>query len=466
MLTVYSDPVTCDCEGFTRRDFLRAGTLGLGGLSLSWLLRQQAARAAEANYLRQKSVVLLFLSGGASHIETFSPNGDAPAPFRSVTGDVQTTVPGLRFGGTFPLLARHAHRMAVVRSFQHPVGGHVEAIVHVLTGGTDPTGRGSAGFGMGAAYARLRGSNHPDTGIPTYALMNSDEVDPQYRNEHGRVERGSRPNALGAAYAPFNPGGDGEAASNMTLNVSPDRLDSRRHLLTAVDRLRKRHERNVDFGGDDRFKQQAYELLLGGAAQALDVTREPLSVVERYDTSEYQVGKKVFRSSELGLHMLRARRLIEAGCGFVTIHSAGWDMHADSNNPGILRGMEMLGPTVDKATAAFLSDIEERGLLDDVLLIITGDFGRTPTINKRGGRDHWPKLCTLALAGGGLDTGGTIGSSSRKNDEPTSTPVTPAHLFGTVLHTLFDVSALRLARGVPRELMQVISAAQPISLHG
>jgi hypothetical protein len=453
--------LTLSTAAGSRRDFLRVGTLGLGGLTLPWLLSQRAA-AAGTDAVRDKAVVLLFLSGGASHIETFNPNRDGPPPSRSVTGEVQTSLPGVSFGGTFPQLARHAHEMAVVRSFQHPIGGHVEAIRHVLTGGADPLGKGLAGFGMTAAYARLRGANHPHTGMPTTGLLNSDEVDPQYRSEKDRIVRGSAPNALGANFAPFIPDGKGDAVANLSLNVSIDRLDDRRSLLTELDRLRRTSEASDLWAGTDKYTQQAFDVLLGATAETFDLSREDPRLVERYDTSRFQVGKKLFRSSQLGLHLLTARRMIEAGCGFVTVHSAGWDMHADGNNPGIHSGMEMLGRPVDQAVSAFLDDLRDRGLLDKVLLIITGDFGRTPVVNSRGGRDHWPKLCTLALAGGGIDTGRVIGQSSRRNDEPLTDPITPGHLLGTVMHTLFDLGQLRLRPGIPRDLLQLLEAHPPI----
>ena len=459
MLTLFSGPSTLGCDGYTRRDFLRAGALGLGSLTLPWLL-QQRALAADAQ--RDRAVVLLFLSGGASHIETFNPNLDAPAPYCSITGEVQTSLPGVTFGGTFPLLAQHAHEMAVVRSFQHPIGGHVEAIVHVLTGGTDPTGKGTAGFSMGSAYARLQGANHPITGMPTFALLNSEEVDPQYRSERGRVERGSAPNGLGSNFAPFIPDGKGDAVGNLTLNIPPGRLDDRRTLLTALDRIHRDADATDALSGVDKYTQQAFDVILGSAAEAFDLSREDPRLAQRYDTSGYQVGKKSFRPSQLGRHLLTARRLIEAGCGFVTVHSAGWDMHADGNNPGIESGMEMLGRPVDRAVSAFLDDLHERGLSHNVLLIITGDFGRTPTINDRGGRDHWPRLCTLALAGGGLNMGQAIGQSARKNDEPLTDPIGPPHLLATVMHTLFDVGALRVRPNIPRDLLRILEGPSPI----
>lgn len=462
MLTLFADRGRRDCTGMTRRDFLQAGTLGLGGLSLSSLLENRVRAAASGSYLKDKAVVLLFLSGGASHIETFNPNMQASAPYHSVTGEVQTRVPGMTFGGTFPLLSEHAGNMAVVRSFRHPIGGHVQAIVHVLTGGTDPDGRQAAGFSMGSMYTRLRGANHPATGMPTYALLNSDEVDPQYRNERGRVERGSHPGSLGTSYGPFRPGGKGSATENMKLNIPHDRLDDRRSLLRALDRLKKQADVGGQLEGVDRFKQQAFDLILGSASEAFDLSKETPDRLERYDTSRFRVGKKKFRDSQLGRHMLTARRLIEAGCGFVTVHSAGWDMHADTNNPGVASGMEMLGRPVDKAVSAFLEDLQQRGLSDQVLLIVTGDFGRTPKINSRGGRDHWPRLCTLAFAGGGLNMGQIIGQSARNNDVPASEPISTSNLMATVMHTLFDVATLRVTRGVPRNLVSLAENGKPI----
>jgi hypothetical protein len=461
MLHLSSGNSTKDCEGFARRDFLQAGTLGLGALGLPWLL-QQKAQAANAGYVRNKSVVLLFLSGGASHIETFNPNLTGPTPSRSTTGEVKTTVPGLTFGGTFPLLARHAHQMSIVRSFQHPIGGHVQAIVHMLTGGTDPTGQRDEGFSMGSAYTRLRGTNHEITGMPTYALLNSEEVDPQYRNERGRVEKGSHAGSLGAAYAPFLPGSKGPTTQNMKLQMEAERLDDRRTLLGELDVLKAEAERIVEYQGADQYTQQAFDVLTGSASEAFDLSQEDRRIFERYDTSHIEVGKKKFRPSNLGKLMLTARRLVESGCGFVTVHSAGWDMHADGNNPGIVKGMNMLGRAVDKAASAFLGDLEQRGLLDDVLLVICGDFGRTPKVNSRGGRDHWPRLCTLALAGGGVGDGQIVGQSARNNDVPATEPISTGQLMSTVMHTIFDVGVLRITRGIPRDLLQQVERHEPI----
>jgi uncharacterized protein (DUF1501 family) len=461
MLTLHTGR-TRDCSGLSRRDFVQAGVLALGGLALPQLLAaKEAARKSGKSYVRDRSLVLLFLGGGASHIETFNPNLGAPAPYSSVTGEVKTAVPGFSLGGTFPQLAKHAKKLAVVRSFTHDNGNHPKAIIHVLTGGTDPTGDGKQGYSMGSVFARIRGANVEATGLPTNCLLTSPEVDGQYVNERSRIEAGSRPGSLGLAYAPFDPSGGSQLLKNLQLGVSPERLDDRKALLAQLDTAKRDIDASGAIAGASRFEQQALDMIVRGAGEAFDLRKEDPRTLERYDTSKFRVGKKVFQPSSLGRQMLLARRLVEAGCGFVTVQNSGWDMHADGNNPGIAPGMEMLGRPLDKAVGAFLTDLDQRGLADRVLLIITGDFGRTPTINKNGGRDHYPKLCTLAFAG--CQAGGqTIGQSTKHNDAPATDPIGPASLLSTVLHTLFDVGQMRLDPGVPRELAR-LAEAPPIA---
>jgi uncharacterized protein DUF1501 len=455
MLTLHSNS-SRDCSGLTRRDFVRAGVLGLGSLSLSHLLTAKAAaRAAGKSYVRDRSIVLLFLGGGASHIETFNPNLDAPEPYCSVNGEVKTGIPGLTLGGTFPFLAKHANKLAIVRSFAHSNSNHPKAIIHVLTGGTDPTGDGKVGQSMGSVYARLRGANHEASGLPTYCLVSSEEVDGQYIMERGRIAAGSHPGELGLAYAPFDPTGGGQLLNNLNLAIPVDRLDDRKLLLSKLDNVKRSIDASGNLQGLDRLELQALDMIVRGAGDAFDISKEDPRTIERYDTSHFRVGKKLFQPSSLGKQMLMARRLVEAGAGFVTVQNSGWDMHADGNNPGIGPGMEMLGAPLDKAVSAFLDDITSRGLLDKVLLVITGDFGRTPTINARGGRDHYPGLSTLAFCGGGLARGQIIGQSSRKNDAPASDPIGLANLQSTLLHALFDIGQMRLDQGIPRDLARL-----------
>ena len=462
MLTVFSGNKSKNCDGVSRRDFLSAGSLALGSLTLPQLLATRSALGSDHPYVRDRSVVLLYLSGGGSHIETFDPKMDAPAEIRSVTGSVQTTRPGVHYGGTFPQLANHAHELSIVRSFKHPIGGHEQAHVHVLTGGTDPKGDGKTGFSMGSLASRLRGANHPETGMPSFTLLTEPEIDGQYRKELGRVRKGSRPGVLGLPYSPFEPGAGGHAVENMTLHLPSDRFGDRRALLSSLDLWQRRVERLTTVSGTNKFNEQAVNLLAGGAAKAMDLSTEDPQLVERYDTSDTQIGFKKFRASTLGKQMLMARRLCEAGCGFVTVHSAGWDMHADGNNPGMQVGMEMLGRTMDKAVSTFLDDVKQRGLSDKILLVITGDFGRTPRVNKKGGRAHWARLCTLAFAGGGIQPGQIIGKSSRDGGEPATTPYNASHLMATIMHSRFDMGELRLESQFPRELMQMLEDTPPI----
>ncbi len=477
MLTIQS-AAGRTCDGWSRRDFVRAGMLTLGGLSLPQLLALQAHAAGEKiQFVRDRSVVLLYLSGGASHIETFDPKMNAPAEVRSMTGEVPTNLPGVSFGGTFPQLAARADKLVVVRSFQHPVGDHVAAHVHVLSGGTNLTGKSDKGFGMGAGYARLRGTNHPETGLPTNIFIGEQEVDGQYRNEKERALLGCAPGSLGPSFAPLlhetaTDAGNKKTsksapkqdslATNMRLNLPAERLEDRRQLLAQLDLLRREVDASGAMEGVDKFGAQAVNLVLGGAADAFDFRKEDKALRERYDTSHIKIGHKVFRPSTLGQQMLVARRLCEAGCGFVTVQSSGWDMHADGNNPGILKGMDMLGRSVDKAVSAFLDDLEARGLSEKILLVITGDFGRTPKVNNRGGRDHWTRLGTLAFAGGGLRMGQVVGQSARGADVPATEPISTANLMATVMHSLIDVGQLRLVAGAPRDLVNLLERGEPI----
>ena len=477
MLTIQTNATHRTCDGLTRRDFVRIGALGVGGLTLSQMLAFQAAAAGKRiEFVRDRSVVLLYLSGGASHIETFDPKMNAPAEIRSLTGEVPTNLSGVTFGGTFPELAARADKFAVVRSFQHPVGDHDAAHVHVLSGGSRLSGKSEKGFGLGACYARLRGTNHPESGLPTNIFLGEQEVDGQYNTEKGRALRGSAPGSLGQSFAPLlhetatpkvekgnaaAPKQD-SLATNMRLNLPADRLDDRRQLLSRLDSLRRDVDASGAMDGLDKFHAQAANLVLGGAADAFDFRKESRALRERYDTSHIQIGHKAFRKSTLGQQMLVARRLCEAGCGFVTVQSSGWDMHADGNNPSIVRGMEMLGRSVDKAVSAFLDDLSERGLSDKILLVITGDFGRTPKVNSKGGRDHWSRLGTLAFAGGGLRMGQVVGQSARGADVPATEPISPGQMMGTIMHSLFDVGQLRLVAGAPRELVSLLESGQPI----
>ena len=448
MLTIYTGKESRSCEGLNRRNFIQAGALGLGGLTLSTLLETQANAGTLGNPIKDKTVVVLFLSGGATHVETFDPKMSAPVEYRSMTGEVATSLPGVTIGGGFPQLAKLAHRMAFVRSFRHGNSSHGRARTLVLSGGN------KLQASWGSMYARIAGTSNPRTGLPNYTLITPKGADSKKFRQRDSIGTAGQSGTLGSAFRPFDPSAGGEVKQNMIMNIPRGRLTDRRALLANFDRLNKMSDASQSLKGANKFQQQAFDVILGGGANAFDLSEEDPKVIRRYSTERYRDKN----AQALGHQMLMARRLCESGVGFVNVSSGGWDMHRN-----LVKDMNQRGNAVDHAVAAFLSDIEDRGLSEKVLLIITGEFGRTPRINKRGGRDHWGNLCTLALAGGGLKMGQVIGRSDRKVSVPATKPVTPLDLTATVVNTLIDIPTARLVPNLPLELTQFMSQGQPIS---
>lgn len=416
-----------NCEGTSRRDFLQVGALGLGGLTLSDLLRAKGEASEARRRTKEASVIWLWLGGGPTHVETFDPKMTAPSEYRSVTGEVDTNLPGVTLGGNFERMAAVADKLAFVRSFAHTNSGHGGGTHYVMTG-YDNRQADNGGIptrpGIGSILARVRGTNHPETGIPTYVRLGNIYSD--------------GPAFLGTACGPFDP--RGEARKNMTLTVQEERLEARRSLLAGIDNLHREIDGSGLIEGLDAFDQQAFNIILSRSQQAFDLKFEDARVVERY-------------GSGLGQQLLLARRLCEAGCGFVTIHFGGWDMHG-----GIKQAMNKLGPQVDRAIATLIEDLELRGLSEQILLVISGEFGRTPKVNSGAGRDHWAPLSTLALAGGGLKMGQVVGESTAKVDRPKTTPITPQDLLATIFHVV----------GLDPHLQYTNQAGRPVSMieHG
>ena len=218
-----------------------------------------------------------------------------------------------------------------------------------------------------------------------------------------------------------------------------------------------------------RVQQQAFDVLTKGIAEAFDLSREHPATLARYDTTRLFDAAKLQKWGDmrrvtnlLGHQMLMARRLCEAGCGFVTVSDCGWDYHANNNSPRNMAGIHPMGGQVDHAVSAFIEDLHERGLQDDILLVVTGEMGRSPKLNKNGGRDHYGDLTSLLFAGGGLRMGQIVGASDRGAAKPATRPYDPSHLLGTVMHTLFDLGQLRVTRGLPPDLLKLIDANAPI----
>ncbi len=462
MLTIY------DGQPVSRRKFLTIGGLGLGGLSLTSLLGTDAVARRDGKPVSGKSVIFLFQQGGPSQHETFDPKMDAPDAVRTVTDCVQTSLPGVTFGSTMQQLAKLADKLTVVRSYQTGNGGHnIQPLV----------GAESHEANIGTHYSAYAGATQPRTGMPTNAVLYPASVCDDVPRPQARGDLRST-GSYGKAYQPFVPGADGQLQKDMKLNLPRERFfDDRRQVLAALDRL----NRDVDASGQlealDELEQQAYQLLLGGGvSKALDLSLEDPKTMARYDTSHFveshnwnqasrgRAGYYTANAKSLGKLLLLARRLCEAGCGFATIHAgyAGvWDMHGDGNNLNMVDGMQAVGQAYDHAAAAFVEDLEERGLTDKIMLVASGEMGRTPRINKRGGRDHWARLAPLLIHGGGTRSGQVIGQSTRDGGEPATENLTPKHLISSIMHTLFDVGKLRITRGVPSQLAQ-ISQEEPI----
>jgi uncharacterized protein (DUF1501 family) len=443
-----------DPARFGRRDFLRVGALSLGGLTIG---RFGSAVASSLSPVADKSVVLLFLHGGPSQLETFDPHMEAPAEVRCATGEVPTSLPGITFGSSFPNLARRAAQLAVVRSYVPGDANHdIKPVVCKDTFGAN----------LGAVYAHLAGANDPDTGMPRNIALFPRAVDPATQAGNMNFGNFSATGPFSPATAPFLPGAGGSLQQDMRLALPIDRFEDRQRLLKELDRAKSSLD-DARRDAIDSAREKALGVLLGGVADAFDLSREDGRTVARYDTTPLvrpeNIDKKwknynnyVDNAKALGKLLLLARRLCERGAGFVTVTTNFvWDMHSDVNNAPVAEGMRYMGPPLDHALSAFLDDVHARGLTDRILLVCCGEMGRTPRINKNGGRDHWGNLGPLLVAGGGLNMGQVIGRSTRSSGEPNTEPVRIKNLVATVLHTLFDVGRVRIERGLPREIAQM-----------
>lgn len=447
----------------------------LGALSLSSLLRANSAAVSTSG--TPKSVVILWLGGGPPGHETFDPKPDLPAEMRGINGVVKTSIPGVLFGADFPELAKRMDRLAVVRSFQSTTADHAMGHKIVLSGG------GGAGSpSIGSVVSRLRGTTNSATGMPNYTLIS----DPKDNYNLRAVGQGADAGKWSNQFNPFQYIGDfptKKAADlkvqdfefagkkvqrsllieNMELRLPRTRLDERAALLAQLDRLERDADRWNGLESVDKSRLQAFDVLRKGIGHAFDLSKEDPRLLARYDTSDIQVGFRTigYHPSILGKQMLLARRMCEAGCGLVLVQSAGWDFHNNDATPGLKAGLAMHAPELDRAASAFLDDVRERGLGDQILLIITGEMGRTPRIEKEG-RNHWATSTPLVLAGGGIRVGQVIGESTRNGGEPKTSPYKPSHLMASVMRALHvDSTSLRLRTDVPREVGNLVES-QPI----
>jgi hypothetical protein len=422
MITFNGNSTGNTCDGVSRRNFLQVGSLGVAGLTLPNLLRAEESAAVP---MKNKSVIWVWLGGGPTHVETFDPKMDAPREYRSTTGECKTPIPGVSIGGTYPKLAQQMKNMAIVRSFAHGNSSHGTGTTWVMTGYNDRTKMRPS---MGSIIAKAKGTAHPVTGLPSFVRIGGIGSD--------------GPGWLGTRFQALSP--SGQARKNMELSVDTTRLEGRRGLLDSIDVINRKVDRSGQMAGLDGFEQQAFDLVLGSAKDAFDIKKEDPKVRARY-------GKG------LGEQLLLARRLTAAGSRFVNIQYGGWDMHGKIQN-----AMKSRSPQMDQGLSALIEDLKQSGQLDDTLLVVTGEFGRTPRVNKNAGRDHWGRLCTLMLAGGGLNMGQVIGKSSPKLEDPAERHITPQDMLATVLQMFGLDSKLQFMNNQGRPTY-VVEDGRPIT---
>jgi len=404
------------CDGHTRRDMLRLGSTGLLGLTLPQLL---AAGETKTPPKREMSVIYLFLRGGLSTIDTLDLKPDAPVEFRGDFKPIATNVPGIMIGEHLPRLAQCANQYSLIRSFRHHNSDHGAADHYMLTGyfpqpGFNPNlNPNNTRPSHGSIIARKLG---PRGSVPPYVCL------PKVHPSAGSAY-------LGPTAAPFGIDADPNAPDFTVPDVLPpttiaaDRLDDRRALLARIDRFQKQTERKANRGAESVgvFQRKAFEMLTSAATkEAFDIHREPAKLRDEYGRHS------------LGQSCLMARRLVEAGVRCVTIDHANWDTH--DNNFTTLKGS--LLPFLDSGLPTLLHDLGERGLLETTLVVVTGEFGRTPRINKNAGRDHWGPSFTVLLAGGGIHGGRVIGKSDDRAQRPATDPFGPEDLSATMYHLM------------------------------
>jgi hypothetical protein len=456
-----------DCRpGYSRREFLRIGTLGLGGLALPHLLGGHGLAAGRSPITTGKSVIFLFQFGGPSQFETFDPKMNLPDSMRTVNGAIATALPGVTFGSAFPQLARRAKQLAVVRSY-NPGGRSNHDINPIVC-------KETLGASLGSHYSRMVGMINGN-GMPTNAALFPRSVDAGCHPVRFDFGNFLATGPIGSAFAPFVPDGGSTLQQNMRLNIPRDSLDDRRRLLTALDGVKRGIDSSGTMDAMDRIQSQAFDVILRGAVDAFDLAKESPKTIARYDTAPLVRPESINKSYDsskyyvdhaktLGKLLLQARRLCEAGCGFVMVNTGFvWDMHGVKGvHAGIEEGMRYVAPPLDHAVSAFLDDLEARGLSEKILLVMCGEMGRSPKISQIGGRDHHGALGPLVLAGGGLPMGQVIGRSTADGSAPLDNPIQMRHLVGTIMHTLFDVDELRLRVDATSHLVKLILESESI----
>ena len=414
------------CDGLSRRSFVQLGVAGMASASLADVARAKSAGQGSGN---NNAAIMIWLDGGPSHLDMYDLKPKAPAEYRGLWMPIRTNVPGIDIGELFPRQAQVADKFSIVRSLHHDTGSHFDGGHRMLTTKTlGAAGRSGRFPSLGSIVARERGPRR--RGMPSYIsvpVASSIGIRPGYFGG----------NWMGVQYDPFQTGGDPNSANFKVQNLNPvsglsiKRLESRRLLNRQLDKITSRADRSGLFTAMDKFDQDAFDFVSGTAARkAFDISREDPRLRDLYGRSNW------------GQSTLLARRLVEAGSTFVTVHFGGWDHHWNLKG-----GYESVLPRVDMAVSALFKDLSDRGMLDSTLVILCGEFSRTPRMNDGGnggppgskgtpGRDHWGNSMFCLLGGGGIRGGQVVGSTNAKGERPHSRAVTPSNIHATVYRAL------------------------------
>ena len=421
------------CKNFasarSRRDVLQVGMIGGLGLTLGDFFRMQSADAAQKHYESKegpaKSVISIYLPGGMAHQETFDPKPYAPFEYRGPFGTIPTKIPGERFSQNLKNIAQIADKITVIRSMHHGEAAHERGTHNMFTGYRPSPALKFPSIGSVVAH-----EFGPRKSLPPYVCI------PQQPN----VFAGS--GYLSSAYSPFSLGSDPAAGGfkvrdlNLPSGIDSARFGERRDMLSLVDSHFKNLEKSDALDAMDTFYQRAYGLISSKEArEAFNLNAEDAKIRDEYGRNQ------------AGQRMLMARRLVEAGVRFVTLTYGGWDHHQKIEN-----AMKGQLPPLDQAFATLIRDLDRRGLLDSTLVTITSEFGRTPKINKDDGRDHWPRVFSVVMAGGGIKKGLIYGTSDATASYPDKNPVTVENFATTLYHQMGIVADKELMAPGPRPI--------------
>lgn len=402
------------CDGHSRRDFVKLGALSVLGLTLPDLLRLEAANAAErtAKKTKAKNVLLIYLGGGLTHHDTFDPKPEAPQEIRGKYGVIPTTLAGIKFSSMMPEMAKCTDLFALCRSQVTGSDHHETAAQWMLTGN----------------YGVMQGGDYPSIGsVVTHETSPLNTLPPYIAipKNHSFTWELGKAAFLGERFESFktgNPADSNWKAPNLSLlaDVPQERLNRRKGMLEAVDHLAKRVESSDALNSMDSFYQRATQMILSSEArQAFDLSKESDKTRDAYGRNFW------------GAQALLSRRLIEAGVRFVLLGQGGWDMHGN-----IFPACDKSLPGLDKSVATLLRDMKQRGLLEDTLVAMYGDFGRTSKINKDNGRDHWGNAGVMLFAGAGVRGGQVIGATDERGEYVTERPIRPPEVAATIYHAL------------------------------